>query len=80
MGLGDAKFAIFMGAFFGFPKIVCALFLAFAMGAIMGIGLIILKKKKLGSEIPFGPFLVAGTIISMFFGEQAIGWYLKLLI
>jgi len=79
MGLGDAKFAIFMGLFLGLPKIVCALFLAFAMGAIIGVVLIFLKKKKLGSEIPFGPFLVLGTLISMFVGNQIIGWYIRLI-
>ena len=79
MGLGDAKLSVFMGLFLGFPKIICALFLAFAMGAIIGVALICAKKKKIGSEIPFGPFLAIGTIVSMFFGNQVISWYLRII-
>jgi prepilin signal peptidase PulO-like enzyme (type II secretory pathway) len=80
MGVGDAKFAIFMGLFLGFPKILCALFLAFALGAIIGVGLIALRKKGFGSEIPFGPFLTIGTAISFFLGNQIINWYLSLIV
>ena len=78
MGLGDVKLAFFMGLFLGFPDILVALFLAFLIGAIIGLGLIYFKKKKLKSEIPFGPFLVFSTTLSLFFGEKIINWYLTL--
>jgi len=38
----------------------------------------VLNKKGLKSEIPFGPFLIAGTFMTMFWGEQLIKWYLKI--
>jgi len=79
MGEGDIKLAFFMGLFLGWPAILAALFLAFFGGAIIGLGLIVWKKKSLKSEIPFGPFLIAGTFISLFWGEQIIGFYLNLL-
>ncbi len=78
MGMGDVKLAFFMGLFLGFPQIFVALFLSFFIGAIIGIGLIALNKKGLKSEIPFGPFLVVGTFIALFYGEQIINWYLSL--
>src|SRR4030042_5024152 len=57
MGLGDVKLAFLMGLILGWPNILVALFLAFFIGAIIGLGLIGLKRKTLKSEIPFGPFL-----------------------
>ena len=78
MGIGDVKLAFFMGLFLGFPKILAALFLAFLIGAIIGLELIILGKKKLSSEVPFGPFLVTGTFLALFFGENLINWYINL--
>lgn len=80
MGFGDVKLAFFMGLFLGFPSILLALFLSFFFGAIMGVGLIFAKKKKLKSEIPFGPFLIAGTFVALFYGERIITWYLNLIL
>ncbi len=79
MGIGDIKLAFLMGLFLGFPNILVALFLAFFIGAIMGLGLIILGKKGLKSEVPFGPFLVSGTFIALFWGQRIIEWYLSLI-
>jgi leader peptidase (prepilin peptidase)/N-methyltransferase len=78
MGLGDVKLALFIGLFLGYPDILVALFLSFLIGAIIGVGLISAGKKTLRSEVPFGPFLVIGTFISMFWGESLINWYLNL--
>lgn len=76
MGWGDPKLAFFMGLLLGFPNILIALFLAFLIGAIIGIGLIIFRNKTLKSEVPFGPFLVTGTFIALFWGKEIINWYL----
>lgn len=79
MGVGDIKLAFLMGLALGFPNILVALFFAFLTGAIIGTGLIIFKKKGLKSEVPFGPFLVGGTFISLFLGSDIINWYLGLI-
>lgn len=79
MGVGDIKLALLMGLILGFPSILVALFLAFFTGAIIGIGLIACRRKSLKSEVPFGPFLVGGTFLAMFFGEAIIDWYFNLL-
>ena len=80
MGRGDIKLAFLMGLFLGFPNIVVALFLAFLIGAIIGTGLILLKKKGLKSEIPFGPFLATGTFIALFWGGSLVNWYLNFIL
>ena len=77
MGFGDGKLAFLMSLFLGFPNILTALFLAFFIGAIIGITLIILKRKKFKSEVPFAPFLVIGTFIALFLGNQILSFYLK---
>ncbi len=71
MGFGDVKLAGFLGLFLGFPKVVVALYVAFLTGAVVALILVLLRKKKFkGSTVPFGPFLVIGTLISLFYGEM----------
>ena len=68
-----------LGIFLGWPEIILALFLAFASGAVYGIISIALSKKKLRSQVPFAPFLVFGSMISLFFYDPVTEWYLRLL-
>lgn len=79
MGIGDVKLAFLMGLILSFPNILVGLFLAFFLGAIIGIGLVISGKKTLKSKVPFGPFLVTGTFLALFLGNQIINWYLNLI-
>lgn len=78
MGFGDVKLAFLMGFFLGFPKIIVALFFAFWFGAGIGLIFVLLKKKTMKSEIPFGPFLVLGTILALFWSQPIVNWYLNL--
>jgi leader peptidase (prepilin peptidase) / N-methyltransferase len=80
LGFGDVKLVFLLGLFLGFPNILVGLFLSFTIGAIIGIGLIILKSKNLKSEVPFAPFLVVGSFIAFFWGEKILNWYLSLII
>lgn len=70
MGMGDVKLAIFMGLFLGWPKMLVAMYLAFITGAVVGLGWLVLKKKKRKSEIAFGPFLILGTGIAWYYGNR----------
>lgn len=78
MGFGDVKLAFFMGLFLGLPGVILALFAAFLSGAATGVILLALGRKKMQSQVPFGPFLVAGTFIGLFWGDKIIRWYLNL--
>lgn len=72
MGDGDIFLAFFMGLFLGFPDIIVAFYIAFIVGAGVGIILILKKKVKKLSPIPFGPFLILGTVVAYFWGEKII--------
>lgn len=76
IGMGDVKYGVFMGLFLGWPDILAGLFVSYIIGAVVGIIMMALKKKGLKSEIPFGPFLIIGTIVAFFWGSEIIKWYL----
>src|SRR3989338_2999788 len=78
MGGGDVKLGAFIGLSLGFPNSLVALMLAFLTGAIVSIFLILFKRKRFGQTIPFGPFLVLGSYISLLWGRQIVDWYLRL--
>lgn len=80
MGFGDVKLALLIGLLLGFPNTIVALFLGFLLGAIIGSIMVLLKRKGFKSEVPFAPFLIAGTLISFFLGNNMINWYLSLLV
>ncbi len=77
MGFGDVKFVIFMGLFLGFPNILVGLFISFILGAIIGLLLIALEKKKIKSQVPFAPFLIIGTLVAYFYGKEMIDFYIE---
>jgi len=76
MGGGDVKLAAMIGAFLGWRYIIISLFLGFLFGALAGIFLIMAKIKKREDVIPFGPFIVLGSFITLLWGEQIISWYI----
>ena len=76
MGLGDVKLAGLMGLFLGFPKIIVAFYLAFLTGALIGVILVLGKKKRFKSEIAFGPFLAGATFIALFWGDKIWQFFL----
>ncbi len=80
VGTGDVILGLLMGIILGWEKLIVALFIAYLMGAVFSIGLLITKKASIGSKIPFAPFLVTGTILSVLFGSQMIDWYLRVLL
>jgi leader peptidase (prepilin peptidase)/N-methyltransferase len=75
MGQGDAKLAAMIGSFLFLPQALVALLIAFLVGGVTGMGLIIFQKKAGRTAIPFGPYLAAGAFVSLLFGDKIIGWY-----
>lgn len=76
MGGGDIKLGAFIGIALGFPNSIFAMMLSFITGAAFSIILILLGKKHFGQTIPFGPFLVLGSLITMFYGNDILRLYL----
>ena len=69
MGMGDVKLAIFMGLFLGCLKTTIAFYVAFIVGAIWGLLLIIFKKATKKSQVPFGPFMIFGVFVAWWWGD-----------
>jgi len=67
MGMGDVKLVFFLGLFLGIFKTVVALFLAFELGAVLGVILILSGRAKMKTALPFGPFLIVGAVLSLLF-------------
>jgi len=76
MGMGDVKLSLMIGAFL-IKDVIVALFLGFLAGSIYGLFLIIVKKRKLKQAIPFGPFISLGSIVSLFWGNNILKWYIS---
>ena len=66
LGFGDVKLMGALGLYFGFSNIIAIAIMSFLIGGILGIILIITKIKKKDEYIPFGPFIVIATFISIF--------------
>lgn len=66
MGLGDVKLMGALGLYFGFASTITISVMSFLIGAIVSIILMIVRKNKMNSYIPFGPFIVTAAIISIF--------------
>jgi len=79
IGGGDIRLGLLMGIILGWPQVILAIFLGYFIGSIVGIGLIISKKKHLGSQVPLGIFLSTSTIIVLFWGQEILNWYLNLI-
>lgn len=80
IGEGDIWLGVLMGAILvRLDMLVLALMLSYFLGAIIGVFLLISGQKKYKSKIALGPFLAFGTLISLYFGDILINWYLNLL-
>lgn len=79
MGGGDIRLGFYITLLSGFPKVLLSLLLAVLTGAIVSVTLIIVRKKRFGETIPFGPFLALGTYVVMLWGQEIWSWYLNLI-
>lgn len=70
MGAGDFKLLAALGAWLGWALIPSILLLASAVGALVGIALIVLGSHDRDVPIPFGPYLAGGGVAAMFYGAQ----------
>lgn len=68
-GMGDAKLAAFTGTVLGWQRELAGFFIGVALGALVGAALMAAGKKGRKSRIPFGPFLAAGAMIALFWGQ-----------
>ncbi|WP_400242647.1 A24 family peptidase [Niallia sp. JL1B1071] len=79
MGGGDIKLFTVIGFVLGPKLVLLAFFLASLFGAVIGIIGMLLKHFKKREPIPFGPYIVLGTLIAYFYGSDLIDFYFQLL-
>ncbi len=79
LGEGDVYLAVSMAFLFGWKLFLVAIIVTYLIGSFLGISLILFKKLKKNTKIPFGPFMVLGTLTTFYLGEEILQWYLTLL-
>jgi prepilin signal peptidase PulO-like enzyme (type II secretory pathway) len=79
MGFGDVKFAIGIGLLLGVKSGLLSIYLSFLIGGVIGIILLLGKFKKMKSKIAFGPFLIIGVMLMLFFNTPITHFFYRLL-
>ena len=79
MGRGDLKFLAAIGAFLGWRGVLFSVFAGSLLGSLVGIATLLIGKRVWSAKLPFGPYLAAGALGWMFFGETLLAWYVGFL-
>jgi prepilin signal peptidase PulO-like enzyme (type II secretory pathway) len=78
VGGGDIRMGALMGCMLGLHQGIVALFLAYVLGAIIGVVMMMCGKATRKTPVPCGSFLAAGTLLTMGVGESILLWYFHL--
>lgn len=79
MGGGDIKFMTMLGAVLGWKGVLLTTFLSSFLGSFVGISMAFLQKQAGPKKIPFGPFIAVGASICLFYGQEILEFYVKLM-
>lgn len=77
VGGGDVRLGAAMGALLGLEGLMVALGIAYLVGALAGLILISMRRTRIGGYLPFGPYLVGGTMVAMLYGHEILVAYLR---
>jgi leader peptidase (prepilin peptidase)/N-methyltransferase len=80
MGLGDVKFMAAIGAFLGWQAVFFSLIVSSFIGSLVGITLVLLRKRALSSRLPYGPYIALAAALWVFAGQDIVHWYKQLMI
>lgn len=78
MGYGDFKLLALFGAWLGWQMLPQIILLSSVIGTFIGIVLVALHRHERGTPIPFGPHLILGGLVALFWGERINQNYLHL--
>ncbi len=81
MGFGDVKLAPTLGAYLGwlgYGVLAVGAFLGFFLGAVVGVGVIAFTEGGRKTKIPFGPFMIVGTVLAVLVGQDLADAYTRL--
>jgi len=79
MGFGDVKLGGVLGltlGWFGLGHVVVGILVAFVLGGLVSLGMILTRRATRTTAIPFGPFLVLGFVVAVLGGDLLVDWYL----
>lgn len=77
MGMGDIKLVFPIGLLLGMRNGLMCLYLSFVFGAVVSALFLLFGKKKLGSKIPFGPYIVAAVVVVVLYGDRIWNTYMN---
>lgn len=75
LGKGDVQVGILMGMLFGFKLFIVSLIIIYIIGLLVTVPLLLTKKVTKKTRVPFAPFMVISTFITLFFGEYLYNFY-----
>ena len=79
MGFGDVRLAGLIGlhlGWLGLLEVPTGLFVGFGLGAVFGLAWLVYRRAALRTQIPFGPFLAAGAVLTVLWGQPLVSlWY-----
>ncbi len=76
MGYGDFKLLAALGAWMGWKALPAIVLLSSAVGAVIGIFLVLVKGRDHQQPLPFGPYLAVAGAVALFAGRPLIALYL----
>ena len=79
MGYGDFKLLAMLGAFMGWQALPFVIFASSLVGAVVGSVFILLARRKMRAEIPYGPYLAAAGVVWFLWGGGILQWYAGLI-
>ncbi|MDX8402799.1 MAG: prepilin peptidase [Mariprofundaceae bacterium] len=79
MGYGDFKLLAMLGAFMGWQALPFIVFVSSLVGAVIGSISLLVAKKHMRAEIPFGPYLAAAGMVWFLWGAEILHWYAGLI-
>jgi len=75
MGLGDVKMMGMAGTFLGAKAVLLTIMAGAVLGSVLGLAFMLFQRKSGDYELPFGLFLAAGALLTVFYGPPFIAWY-----
>ena len=73
MGLGDVKFMAAIGAFLGWQAVIFSLMLSALIGGfLVGLPLVLLRRRELSSRLPYGPYIALAAATWIFAGKPIV--------